>query len=146
MFPIISWTVKYLFIGFIYYFIYHIIKLIYLDINHINSRQKQKFNNPYLKLINRKESLDFDVKEFYDLKDITTIGRKRSSDIQILDRFLSSQHSKITMDEGEYFLEDLNSANGTYLNGDEIHDVVKLKTGDRIGLGQVEFLFVKEVD
>ncbi|NLM04914.1 MAG: FHA domain-containing protein [Clostridiales bacterium] len=146
MIQVISWTIKYLFIGLIYYFIYHIIKLIYLDIKHINNRENLDFNKPYLKLINRKESLDYDVKEFYDLKDVTVIGRKRGCDIQILDRFLSSQHAKITMDEGEYFLEDLESANGTYLNGNKIEDVVKLKTGDRIGFGQTEFLFVKEVD
>lgn len=108
--------------------------------------QKKQFNSPYLKLVNRKESLDFDIMEFYDLKDVTTIGRKKGCDIQIMDKFISSLHAKITMDEGEYFLEDLDSVNGTYLNGVQIQDVAKLKTGDRIGLGQVEFLFVKEVD
>lgn len=146
MFQILSWTIRYIFIGLIYYFIYHIIKLIYLDINRINQMQKRQFNSPYLKLVNRKESLDFDIQEFYDLKDVITIGRNKENDIQILDKFMSSQHLKITMDEEEYFLEDLGSVNGTYLNGEQIQDVMKLKTGDRIGLGQVEFLFVKEVD
>ncbi len=108
--------------------------------------QKKQFNSPYLKLVNRKESLDFDIQEFYDLQDLVTIGRNKENDIQIMDKFMSSQHAKITMDEGEYFLEDLGSVNGTYLNGTEIQDVIKLKTGDRIGLGQVELLFVKEVD
>ncbi len=146
MFRVLSWTIRYLFIGLIYYFIYHIIRLIYLDVRHINEMHKNKFDGPYLKLINRKESLDFEVEEFYDLGDLMTIGRKRENDIQIVDRFLSSKHAQISMDEGEYFLEDLGSANGTFLNGEEIQDVAKLKTGDRIGLGQVEFLFVKEVD
>ena len=146
MFRILSWTIRYIFIGLIYYFIYHIIRLIYLDINRINQMQKRQFNSPYLKLVNRKESLDFDIQEFYDLKDVITIGRNKENDIQILDKFMSSQHLKITMDEEEYFLEDLGSVNGTYLNGEQIQDVMKLKTGDRIGLGQVEFLFVKEVD
>lgn len=146
MFQILSWTIRYIFIGFIYYFIYHIIRLIYLDIKRINERQSKQFNSPYLKLVNRKESLDFDIQEFYDLKDVITMGRKKENDIQIMDKFMSSQHAKITMDEDEYFLEDLGSVNGTYLNGTQIQDVVKLKSGDRIGLGQVEFLFVKEVD
>ncbi|AKL93718.1 FHA domain containing protein [Clostridium aceticum] len=146
MFQILSWIIRYIFIILIYYFIYHIIKLIYLDIKHINNKQKKHFNSPYLKLVNRKESLGFEVQEFYDLKDVLTIGRRKDTDIQLLDKFISSQHAKITVDEGEYFLEDLGSINGTYLNGTQIQDAVKLKTGDRIGLGQVEFLFVKEVD
>ena len=45
-------------------------------------------------------------------------------------------------DEGIYFLEDLGSANGTFLNGQEIHDAIELKDKDIIDIGQVEFLFV----
>ncbi len=45
-------------------------------------------------------------------------------------------------DEGNYYLEDLGSANGTYINEERILDVVKLKNGDRIRVGQIEFLYV----
>lgn len=145
MFKILSWIIKFVFIILIYYFLYGIIRLIYLDIQSINKINQKGYNNPYLKLINRKERLDFDIQEFYDLKDVTTIGRAKGSTIQLLDKYISSNHVKITMDEGEYFLEDQGSVNGTYLNSTKIEDVVKLKNGDRIGIGQVEFLFVKEV-
>lgn len=144
MFKILSWIIRYIFIILIYYFLYGIIRLIYLDIQHINKINQKEYNNPYLKLINRKERLDFEIQEFYDLGDVTSIGRSRDNEIQILDKYVSSKHLKIIMDEGEYFLEDQGSVNGTYLNSTKIEDVVKLKNGDRIGLGQVEFLFVKE--
>ncbi len=146
MFKILAWIIRYVFIILIYYFLFGIIRLIYLDIKSIN-RKGQGYNNPYLKLINRKELLDFHVQEFYDLTEqTTTIGRRKYNSIQLLDKYISSNHAKIVMDEGEYFLEDLESVNGTYLNGTKIEDVVKLKKGDRIGVGQVEFLFVKEVE
>lgn len=145
MFKILSWIIRYIFIILIYYFLYGIIRLIYLDIQSINKTNLKLQDSPYLKLVNRKERLDFDVEEFYDLKPVTTIGRSKESDIQILDRYISSNHLQITVDEGEYFLEDIGSVNGTYLNSTKIEDVVKLKNGDRIGVGQVEFLFVKEV-
>ncbi len=144
MFKILSLVIRYIFIILIYYFLYGIIRLIYLDIQHINKISRQESDSPYLKLVNRKERLDFDIQEFYDLKDETTIGRAKDNIIQILDKYISSQHSKIIKDEGEYFLEDRGSVNGTYLNSTRIEDVVKLKNGDRIGLGQIEFLFVKE--
>jgi len=137
---------RYVFIILIYYFLFGIIRLIYLDIQSINKVNQKGYNNPYLKLINRKERLDFDIQEFYDLKEVTTIGRAKGSTIQLLDKYISSNHVKITKDEGEYFLEDKESVNGTYLNSKKIEDVVKLKNGDRIGIGQVEFLFVKEGD
>ncbi|WP_243427896.1 FHA domain-containing protein [Alkaliphilus hydrothermalis] len=130
----------------IYYFIFSIIRLIYLDIQSIHNRGRQSQAEVYLKLINRKDRLDFDIREFYDLGTVTTIGRNKSNDIQIMDKYISSNHTKIIVDEGAYFLEDVGSVNGTYLNSERIEDVVELKNGDRIGLGQVEFLFVKEVD
>lgn len=145
MFRLLSWIVRYIFIILVYYFLYGIIRLIYLDIQNINKINQKQSNQPYLKLVNRKERLDFDIQEFYDLRDITTVGRGKENTIQILDKYISSNHLKIIKDEGEYFLEDQNSVNGTYLNSSKIEDVVRLKNGDRIGLGQVEFLFVKEV-
>ena len=51
---------------------------------------------------------------------------------------------RIVKDEGKYYLEDFNSANGTFINGDRVMDVVNLKNGDRITVGQVEFLFVNK--
>lgn len=147
MVTIISWIVRYIFIAMIYYFIYSIIRLIYLDIQQINMRGIKNQDYPYLKLINRKDRLDFVVQEFYDLRDNEiTVGRGKENDIQILDKYISTQHSKLTMDEGAYFLEDLGSVNGTYLNSVKLQDVAEVKNGDRIGIGQVEFLFVREVD
>lgn len=145
MFRILSWIVRYIFIILIYYFLFAIIRLIYLDIKSINRMNQREYNNPYLKLINRKERLDFDIQEIYDLSDLNTIGRGKQNSIKLLDKYISSNHAKIIKDEGEYFLEDQESVNGTYLNNEKIADVVRLKNGDRVGIGQVEFLFVKEV-
>ena len=48
----------------------------------------------------------------------------------------------IVEDEKNYYLEDLNSANGTYLNGERLLDVVRLNNGDIIRIGKIEFIFV----
>ncbi len=58
----------------------------------------------------------------YTFKDISFIkcGRAIENDIVIPDQTVSSNHFKIYFDEGNYFIEDLNSTNGTYLNGNRI--------------------------
>ncbi|WZL74268.1 FHA domain-containing protein [Clostridiaceae bacterium 35-E11] len=140
MFNLLSLIFRYLFILIIYLFIFGIIRMIYLDIKSMNIGMTS--NHPYLKLINRKDRLPFKVKEVYMLDRTITIGRKNENDIVIKDPYISNMHSKITLDEQVLFLEDLDSANGTYLNGDRIMDVVELRNGDRIKLGQVEFLYV----
>lgn len=97
----------------------------------------------YLKLINRKDTLPFKIGEVYILEKDVTIGRGTQNSIVLRDPYISKNHAKISIDEDEYFLEDLNSANGTLINDENIEDVVKLKDGDRIKFGQVEFLFIE---
>lgn len=140
MYNIFSLIFKYLFIFIIYYFMFSIIRLIYLDIKGIKASSLEK--NTYLKLINRKDSLPFKIQEVYNLEDSITIGRSNENDVIIKDPYISKKHLSIVKDEDEYYLEDLNSANGTYLNGDRIMDAVKLNNGDRIQFGRIEFLFV----
>lgn len=140
MYNIFSLVFKYLFIIIIYLFMLSIIRLIYLDIRGIGSNTLD--NNTYLKLINRKDSLPFKVEEYYSVENFISLGRGNDNKIVIKDPYISKNHFKIVKDEGNYYLEDLNSANGTYLNGDRLMDVVELENGDRIATGQLEFLYV----
>ena len=144
MFAILSWTIRYVFIFLIYYFIFSIIRLIYLDVKVMQRKEGNLAGGPILKLLTPKEKLDFSMESFYPLKLRTKIGRGKDNDISFLDKFVSTNHALIIMDEGEYFLEDLGSINGTYVNGDKIEDVVKLKNGDRVSFGLGEFVFIKE--
>ncbi len=140
MFDFLSMIFRYFFILIIYIFIFHIIRLIYLDIKNFHDGMEKDI--PYLKLVNRKNQLPFPVKEVYSLEGSVTIGRKNENDIVLKDPYISGRHARLILDEGTFFLEDLDSANGSYLNGDRIMDVVRLKNGDRIKIGQVEFLYV----
>lgn len=140
MFNVLSLIFRYIFIIIIYLFILAIIRLIYLDIKSMYSIDKEV--GSYLKLINRKEMIPYKIKEEYVLKEEITIGRGTQNDIVLKDPYVSKEHAKVVEDEGKYFLEDLDSANGTYLNNEKVLDVTILKNGDRIKLGQIEFLFV----
>lgn len=140
LYELVSTVFKYIFVFIIFYFIYNIIRMIYLDISSSDSMGKE--SDTYLKLINRKEQLSFKVNEHYYLSNSVRIGRDDSNDIVLKDRFISKVHCQIVKDEGIYYLEDLDSANGTYLNGQEIKDAIELKDKDIIDLGQIEFLFV----
>jgi len=73
-----------------------------------------------------------------------TIGRDDDCDIVIPDRQVSRFHAEITHKEnGEFVISDLQSKNGTMLNGELLLEEAKLKEGDeiKIALAQ-EFLFV----
>lgn len=140
MVNIITLIFKYLFIIIVYAFMLSIIRLIYLDIKGINKVDKSQ---TYLKLINMKEDLPFKLSEHYALDGDVTIGRGSENSIVIKDPFISKEHVKFFYEEDSYYIEDLNSANGTYLNERKIETVEKLYNGDIINIGQLGFIFVE---
>lgn len=136
MFKILSLVFKYIFIIIIYLFIFSIIRLIYLDIRSVNITGRE--DGSYLKLISKSKGL----REYYPLKKELTVGRSNINNVVINDPYISARHLKIERGKDRIFLTDLNSSNGTYINNIRVNDPVELMNGDRIKVGDVEFLFV----
>jgi hypothetical protein len=68
------------------------------------------------------------------------IGRDPQNDLVLDDRRVSRKHSEIRLRLGRYTLYDLQSTNGTYVNGRRVAEMV-LADGDRLSIGGVELLF-----
>jgi len=69
------------------------------------------------------------------------IGRAGANDICIEDSFASSRHARLYDREGVVYIEDMNSTNGTYVNGRRLGAQQPLKPSDRIRIGDTEFRF-----
>jgi FHA domain len=65
-----------------------------------------------------------------------TVGRSRSSDLQIDDAFVSHMHARILRRGHFYFVEDLGSTNGTFLNGQRVSGDAQLKVRDELRFGE----------
>ncbi|MCH7587326.1 MAG: FHA domain-containing protein [Chloroflexi bacterium] len=77
-----------------------------------------------------------------DQKEII-IGRSPECDYIISDRQVSRRHSRIRRTPDGFYLEDLNSKNGTYLNGAAVHAAVLLQDGDVIQIAlAMKLIFV----
>ena len=72
----------------------------------------------------------------------TIIGRNPTTDITLLDESISREHAIVSMDEasGEYMLEDLQSTNGSKVNGKRIRSS-QLAHGDEVEIGHTKFKF-----
>jgi len=81
------------------------------------------------------------IKEVQLTKDKTTLGRRPYNDIVIDNLAVSGEHAAILMNGSEVILEDLNSTNGTYVNGKAIKKQV-LQNGDGIEVGKYKIKFV----
>src|SRR2546421_1513742 len=78
------------------------------------------------------------------LKDETvTIGRMKGNTILIEDSSISLMHAKITRKDGEYYLKDLNSTNGTILNGQPLGEA-RLRDLDRVRFAEITAQYLIE--
>jgi EmrB/QacA subfamily drug resistance transporter len=65
-----------------------------------------------------------------------TIGREPECDLQVLDSEVSRRHAKVTVRDGTAVIDDLHSANGTYVNGERILASYTLAPRDRVQIGE----------
>lgn len=83
------------------------------------------------------------LKEIPLTKERTTIGRKPHNDIQIDNLAISGEHAVIVSILNDSFLEDLNSTNGTHVNGQPVKKQL-LQNGDVIEMGKYRLKYLSE--
>jgi pSer/pThr/pTyr-binding forkhead associated (FHA) protein len=71
---------------------------------------------------------------------IKTIGRAIGADFIVDATMVSRVHCRLTAGAGEIELEDLDSTNGTFVNGQRVDKRMRVRAGDRIGVGRVELM------
>jgi eukaryotic-like serine/threonine-protein kinase len=74
-------------------------------------------------------------------QDVTTIGRTNGNDLVISGRTVSRRHARLWFDKGRWYLEDLQSANGTMVNGVRLYQSVALNDGDVVNFGDEIVVF-----
>jgi hypothetical protein len=75
----------------------------------------------------------------FDLIGGLSIGRSKEADVRIDDRYASSIHARVFSREGRFFVEDMNSTNGTLLNGATLQGEAELIDGDTVQIGDTAF-------
>ncbi len=81
--------------------------------------------------------------EFHLSEQPITIGRSPEADIVLMDEKASRIHCGIRLWDGEFYLKDLKSKNGTFVNGERI-EVSKLKSSDTVRIGGTSFNFEQD--
>jgi pSer/pThr/pTyr-binding forkhead associated (FHA) protein len=83
------------------------------------------------------------IKEVQLSKDRTTLGRRPYNDIVIDNLAVSGEHAVLLMNGNDVHLEDLNSTNGTYVNGKAVKKQL-LQNADTIEIGKYKIKYVNE--
>jgi hypothetical protein len=75
------------------------------------------------------------------LTPFTTLGRSDNNSIVITDPYASGEHALLTWRNGQWWLEDRDSRNGTLLNDMPVDTALIISHGDVIGIGQMQLRF-----
>ena len=137
-------ALRYVFLLLLYVFIILLIRAVYRDMKAPApepaakpSRRKKKQVKPQLVVV----AADRNIGARYNITDHVTIGRAPGSNVVIDDTYASQLHARVFQSEGSFYIEDLGSTNGTYVNGRKISYPIELRQGDRIKIGKMVFEF-----
>ena len=72
----------------------------------------------------------------YELADELTVGRAGGCQITLDDTYVSQLHARVFRREGQLYVEDLGSTNGTYLNRKKVTAPLAIRKGDRLQIGK----------
>lgn len=131
MYYILSQILKYVLIFLIYLFLYRVFKIIYMDIKGV--RRERQLTSAKLSFLTGERT--------FTLFEVTSIGRSDECDIVIESPYVSARHALIKKRGNKFYIEDLNSTNGTFVNGKRVR-IARIKNGDIITLGDVDLKFI----
>jgi hypothetical protein len=77
------------------------------------------------------------VGERFTLRASTSIGRDAGNDVPLSDEAASARHAVLELRDGEWWIEDLASTNGTLVNGTRIERAERLHFGDELAIGRI---------
>ena len=133
-FLIALWAVRLLFLFLLYLFLFQVVRALVRDLRAATSSAVAELGRLH---VLASPSGDPPAGAAYALDAITSLGRDVNNSIVIDDPFASSEHAILTFRGRDWYVEDLGSTNGTYVNGNPVDGVAPLGFGDELQIGQV---------
>ncbi|QDR80671.1 FHA domain-containing protein [Sporomusa termitida] len=150
---IVAITLQYSLVLLLYYFLYRVIKIAAKDLARQTTAPQVRAvawqeeegtgSNELPKLLVIDDSKNLLAQTVYPIAESLAIGRSQHNDVVINDSFVSYEHACISTSKQTYLLADLNSTNGTLLNGQRIEEETALADGDIIQIGAVTLKFAR---
>jgi len=136
---------KFCFLGLLYLFLARVVRAVELELAWGRpaggglraklggaGRRREQSGRPY-----RLKMVEPATAQLFPLGEEVTIGRAPGCSVPLADdTYVSQLHARIYIREGQPFVEDLGSTNGTFLNRSRLTQTMPLRRGDRVQVGQ----------
>jgi hypothetical protein len=135
-FVLVVWLVRLLFLGLLYLFLFRVARALVADLRSAAREPGLELGRLVVAASPGGEPVEGTT---LALDAITTIGRDVNNAIVVDDQFASAEHAILTYRGRTWYVEDLASTNGTFVNGNKVEGLAPLGFGDTIQIGQVRF-------
>jgi hypothetical protein len=135
-FTLVLWGIRLLFLILLYLFLARLMRALLRD---LRAAAREPSDRPGRLVVLESPGGEPAVGRAFGLEVITPLGRDVNNAIVIDDPFASADHAVLTYRGRSWYLEDLESTNGSFINGQRIEGVAALGFGDEIQIGQVRF-------
>ncbi len=129
------WLVRLLFLALLYVFLYAVVRVLLRDLRAA-SKGPAELGRLVVLASPRGEP---PPGSSFPLDAVTTLGRDVNNGIVLDDPFASADHAVLTFRGRAWYIEDLASTNGTYVNGVPLEGMAPLGFGDVLQVGEIRF-------
>lgn len=133
-----------LFVFLLYFFIFQVIRVMLRELQTFARGESTATESDPSGHLLVKEAGDSGVRtgQRLSLEPVTVIGRHPRATIVLDDAFVSSEHAQLSWSDGRWWITDLDSTNGTLLNGADVSVPTGLRFGDVIEIGEISLQLV----
>src|SRR5215207_11146983 len=128
------WVLRLLFLALLYGFLWMVVKALIRDLRAAAREPTAELGRLVVIAAPSGEPAAGSV---FALDAITSLGRDVNNSIVLEDEFVSTTHAALTYRGRAWYVEDLGSTNGTFVNGSQVDGLAPIAFGDEIQIGQI---------
>jgi hypothetical protein len=128
------WVLRLLFLAMLYAFLYMVVRALVRD---LRSAAREPTTELGRLVVLAAPSGEPALGASFSLDAVTSLGRDVNNSIVVEDDFVSATHAALTYRGRAWYVEDLGSTNGTFVNGTKVDGLSPIAFGDEVQIGQV---------
>jgi hypothetical protein len=128
------WVLRLLFLGLLYGFLWLVVRALVRDLRAAAREPTRELGRL---IVVASPGGEPPTGTTFALDAITSLGRDVNNSVVLDDDFVSTTHAALTYRGRAWYVEDLGSTNGTYVNGSQVDGLSPIAFGDEVQIGQV---------
>jgi pSer/pThr/pTyr-binding forkhead associated (FHA) protein len=128
------WLLRLGFLALLYLFLFAVVRVLVRDLRAASRESATELGRL---VVLASPSQEPEVGRVFRLDAVTSLGRDVNNTVVIDDPFASTEHAVLTFRGRSWYVEDLDSTNGTFVNGAPVDGVAPVSFGDELQVGEV---------